>query len=197
MQKSIEKKSPHLEAAFDAWQKIVSPGDIVIDATAGGGFDSVKLATLALRKELGNLHIFDIQKDALLKTEKNLQQNFPEEIVQRIHLHEACHSTMATYVQPGSAKLIVFNLGYFPGGDKSITTMLHTTVQSVQTALTLLQTGGLLSITCYPGHLEGEKEEHALIQFAKMLDQQKYLVSFRSWINREKFPSLLCIYRIF
>ena len=90
-------------------------------------------------------------------------------------------------------RLIVYNLGYLPGGDKSLTTVTDITVKSVQKSLQMIPRGGAVSVTCYPGHLEGEKEEKALLEFCKMLNRKEWNVLFHQWINREKSPSLIWI----
>ena len=56
-------------------------------------------------------------------------------------------------------KLIVYNLGYLPGSDKLLTTKTSSTLLSVEKALSLIAPNGAISITCYPGHEEGKKEE--------------------------------------
>ena len=48
--------------------------------------------------------------------------------------------------------------------------MTLTTLRSVENALQLLMRGGIASITCYPGHEEGEKEEMALLSWLKTLN---------------------------
>jgi hypothetical protein len=198
MQKiNTQLKSPHLELAHSYWQKRVFPRDIVIDATAGGGYDSVVLASLALRKDGGKLLIFDIQNEALEKTKAQLERHYSEDILKRIELHHSCHSHLLRHVEPRSVQLIVYNLGYFPGGDKTITTQCSTTLHSVQAALEAVRPGGLVSITCYPGHAEGQREEEMLLEFARSLEKELFLVCFHRFVNREKAPSLLLIERMF
>ena len=50
------------------------------------------------------------------------------------------------------ASLIVFNLGYLPGGDKQVTTESDSTLSAVEAALDLLNKDGLICITMYSGH---------------------------------------------
>src|SRR6185436_10014836 len=77
-------------------------------------------------------------------------------------LHQ-CHTQLP---QDEKVKLIVYNLGYLPGGNKSLTTLTSTTLTSLNTAYALLAPGGALSITCYPGHPEGAREEAAIHSWA-------------------------------
>lgn len=47
-----------------------------------------------------------------------------------------------------------YNLGWLPGGDKSITTKLEDTLESIEAAKRLVKHGGMISIMLYPGHAE-------------------------------------------
>jgi len=91
-------------------------------------------------------------------------------------------------------RLITYNLGYLPGGgDKSLTTKVETTVESVRKALKLIQAGGAISITLYPGHSEGQREETQLLSFIKKLTPLEWNCCHHQWLNRNKSPSLLFI----
>ena len=82
-------------------------------------------------------------------------------------------STMAEYVDEKVA-LVMFNLGYLPGGDKGITTGTDTTLEAVKAALSLLEKDGLLCIIMYPGHPQGAEEKEALLRLAASLDKREY-----------------------
>jgi 16S rRNA G1207 methylase RsmC len=181
----------HLDLSQNFWKKLVQPGDSVIDATCGNGHDSLTLAELALTPLAGALYVFDIQKQALESTKIKLQENLDSERFKRITFYEACHSKIAEIIPKETIKLIVYNLGYLPGGDKSLTTSCETTLKSIQGGLELLQKNGAISITCYPGHPEGAKEEKLLIEFCQSLDPARFNVSFHRFINRKTAPSLL------
>ena len=64
------------------------------------------------------------------------------------------HANLAHYVSEPIG-LIVFNLGYLPGGDKACATQAEATLTSLQVALDKLTVGGLLSVTMYWGHEAG------------------------------------------
>lgn len=55
----------------------------------------------------------------------------------------------------GICRLVTFNLGYLPGGDKNLITKVDTTLQALQAASNVLQPGGLISIVAYVGHPGG------------------------------------------
>lgn len=175
----------HLEAAHRAWEKYRHAA-IAIDATCGNGYDTLFLAEL----ELKELYALDLNAQAIEATKKRVSPS--------PHVHFFCqsHVQFPRQIEHGSVDLIVYNLGYLPGGDKTATTLATTTLKSLNEAKLLLKPGGLISVTCYPGHPEGEVEETALVAWAKTLDPRVWNVQFHQWINREKSPSLLLIEKI-
>ena len=173
--------SPHLELAKKIWADFLRPGDLVIDATCGQGRDTLFLCQLGCI-----VYGFDIQEDAIEKTKKLLSENHFSD---KAHLFHASHAEFPPL--PSPPKLIVYNLGYLPGGNKGVTTLQETTLQSVAAALDLTKGKGAVSITCYPGHPEGEKEEKALLEMASHLPSHDWLISHHRWPNRLKAPSLL------
>lgn len=181
----------HINTAHRLWEEHVRPGDIVIDATCGNGNDTLQLAQLALTAHSGTLYAMDIQLEALEKAQHYLQELISLEEFSRIKFVEGCHSQFPKEIQPDSVKLIVYNLGYLPGGDKSVTTRVESTKRSLLNAMELIQVDGLICVTCYPGHAEGEREQSELIEFVSTLDSQKWECSHQRWLNRPKSPTLL------
>lgn len=186
---------PHLQKAHSLWKEVIQPGDTVIDATCGNGNDTLVLANLTITPFSGAVFAFDIQDSALEATKIKLKENLPAHIYERITFQLECHSNFPSSLMPDSIALIVYNLGYLPGGNKSLTTNLETTLTSIKKALTLMKIDGMISVTCYPGHEEGQKEESALIDFVRHLDPKKYQCEYTSWINRPNSPTLLIIYK--
>lgn len=188
MRKQYSLFQSHLDLAHSYWERIVVPGDVVVDATCGNGHDTFRLCQLALT---GQVYALDIQPKAIEKARAYLSEQLSKEQLQHLQLHVKCHSTFPSEIEAHSVKLIVYNLGYLPGGDKAITTQLSTTLQSLKAAMNLIKAGGAISITCYPGHLEGEKEENALLDLFQTLSPQEWSVCHHRWLNRQKAPSLL------
>jgi hypothetical protein len=58
---------------------------------------------------------------------------------------------------------VTFNLGYLPGGDKTLVTRPQTTLAALDAAAVLLRPGGLLSVLVYVGH-PGGTAEHAAVR---------------------------------
>lgn len=181
-------KAPHISLAQKHWAHHLSPTDFAIDMTCGNGHD-----TLFLRQLLtaGTLFGFDIQPSALQNTKDRLQAN---NRLQGVHLFLRSHANLELEIPfPKPPQLVVYNLGYLPGGDKGIVTTAATTLQSLAKATPILPTGGALSIICYPGHPEGRIEEEAVLDWASSLPSQEWEVCFHRWINRVQAPSFCWI----
>lgn len=168
-------------------QMRLGEGGIGIDATAGNGND-----TLFLSKCVGNtgrVFSFDIQKMAIEKTMELLES---KGFSQNITLINAGHEKMKEYInQPVDA--IIFNLGYLPGGDHSVTTNPDTTIEAVKAGLSLLKSGGILCIVVYTGHPGGEAEQEALESFMESLDKQNFCSAKLFFLNRIKAPYLILV----
>jgi len=186
---------PHIVCAQQYWKKVVHPGDTLIDATVGNGYDTLFLARLLQGK--GFLIGYDIQKAALEETKKRLEQKLPTEFSRIISLKLQSHAEFDH--EQKNIKLIVYNLGYLPGGNnKSITTKCSTTLKSIENGLRVLSVpGGAISVTCYPGHEEGAKEQAAMIDFIKKLSPDKWLVRHHLFKDDSNLaPSLIWIQSI-
>ena len=185
----------HLTVAHYYWKLLVKPGDTVIDATCGNGHDTLYLAQLALTENSGEVFGFDIQAEAIEKTRLHLQTNLSEPLCNRITLFHQSHRHFPKEILPKSVKLIVYNLGYLPGGDKAITTLTESSLESIKHAQELLCDDGMISVTCYPGHPEGKIEEEAIFKYASSLNPRAWTCVQHHWVNRQQSPRLLIIGR--
>lgn len=173
--------SPHLVLARKLWAEHLPRPDIVIDATCGNGKDTLFLC------QLGHIvHGFDIQEEAIERTKELLKEN---NCLDRAHLYLASHVSFPP-LSP-LPKLIIYNLGYLPRGNKEITTLTETTLISLSHAWNLLAPEGALSITCYPGHLEGEKEEREILKQLSAIPSHEGLLIHHRFFNRPRSPSLI------
>lgn len=193
MRASFPLFQSHLDLAHAHWRRLVSPGDCVIDATCGNGHDSLELAKLALKEDAGFLYVMDIQEAAIALTRARLLQQCEASVYARVAFFEQCHSHFPAEIKPHSVKLIVYNLGYLPGGNKERTTRVETTLASLESAFNLLAEGGCISITAYPGHPEGAREEEALLTFFATLDPASWSCSHQRWLNRSASPTLILL----
>ena len=145
----------------------IKPGDLCIDATMGNGNDTLLLSTLC--KENGQVLAFDIQEMALTNTRKRLQCAGAPENYQLIL---DSHTNMGSYASPGSVSCIVFNLGYLPGGDHSLSTKAETSIQALEQGLSLFQ------------------ERDQVLAWLSALDPRKYLVIRSDYFNRPNNPPI-------
>ncbi|WP_420422582.1 tRNA (mnm(5)s(2)U34)-methyltransferase [Simkania sp.] len=162
----------------------------MIDATCGNGHDSLALAQMVA----GNVLCIDIQEQAINATREKLKKFLTSSDFKNISYHLGSY----THFPPLKAapSLIVYNLGYLPGSDKTVVTVAQETLVSLQEAITLLKPGGSISLTCYVRHSGGKEEEEALLSFSKSLDKNEFGVCYHQWINRLKSPSLLLIQKL-
>lgn len=181
----------HLDLAHSYWEKVIKEGDWVIDATCGNGKDSLKLAQLI--SPSGGVISLDIQPMAIENSNNLFTQKLTTEQISRIHLFCTSHESFPAIAENKRISLIVYNLGYLPGGNKEMTTLTEITLKSLNKSLLLLAPYGVISITCYPGHPEGAREQAALLNFAKHLTPSIWSVSHHTWENRKQSPSLLII----
>lgn len=185
----------HLDVAHGYWQRLIRQGDSVIDATCGNGYDTLALAKMALSTDSGFVYGMDIQPKAITNCRRILEENLSPEQLSKVLLTTGCHSKFPEQIQPGTIRLVAYNLGYLPGGDKALTTMTESTIASLNRAVDLVMPGGAISVTCYPGHTEGGREEDAVYAWAAALDPQQWNCCNHRWINRLKAPALLLVQR--
>ena len=183
----------HLDLAHSYWANAVQKGDIVIDATCGNGYDTLKLCQLALFPAFGKVYAIDIQPQAIHATHKYLEHHLSSDLMQQVEIQQRCHSIFPSCIESDSVKMIVYNLGYLPGGNKNKTTMRDTTLLSLQNAQTILKPEGLICVTCYPGHPEGAMEQEMILTYISQLSPREWSCCHHTWLNRKQAPSLLII----
>lgn len=166
-------------------------GDVVVDATAGGGVDSLELAQIVGPK--GTVYAFDIQQDALDKTERRLAGLAASPKVQLVL---RSHAEMLEIVDSefhGKVAAVMFNLGYLPGGDQTVITRPDTTIAALESALQLLRTGGIITCVLYPGHDGGEQEAHSVETWASSLPVDSGQAVIYRQLQRSAAPYLIGI----
>ena len=149
-------------------EKMLREGSVAVDATMGNGHDTEAMAALVGKS--GHVFAFDIQQAALQAASARLAQ---AGLSDRVTLMQASHTEMKAFV-PDEPDLIVFNLGWLPGGDKSVTTLLSSTKEAVRQALDMIRPGGMVLICCYPGHAEGKRELSYLETMLASLPPQRF-----------------------
>ena len=173
---SYELKSARFLAA-EILRQAVAPGDRVIDATMGNGYDTAFLCSLV--GEEGRVYAFDLQEGAVASTRERLRA---AGLLPRAELFLLGHEHMAGVVKE-PVKAVVFNLGWLPGGDHGITTRTETTLAALRQALDLLLPLGVLTLCAYPGHEEGERELEAVTRFLSSLSPRDFNVLEHRFLN--------------
>ena len=140
--------------AQEILRPIIRPGDLVIDATAGNGHDTVFLAT-GVGPE-GKVLAFDVQLEALDSARARVGG------AEWVEFFHKSHGRMAEHAADGSVAVVMFNLGYLPGENHAITTESNETLAALEVAARLLKPAGVLSVICYPGHPAGASEAAAV-----------------------------------
>jgi hypothetical protein len=174
-------------------QKLYS-GDIAIDATVGNGYD-----TLFLAKQVGatgKVYGFDIQQAALDSTRSRLEK---ANLLAGLTLIHGNHGVMAEKVPVqyhGKINAIMFNLGYLPGGDKTIITQTNSTLTSLNSAGRLLSAEGIITLIAYPGHDGGDIETARVKNWCDHLNKNHFTVrSLTTAENKATAPVLFWIYK--
>ena len=140
--------------AQEILRPLIRPGDLVIDATAGNGHDTAFLAECVGPD--GGVLAFDVQEAALVAARARVG-----DVAWVEFLHES-HGNMNAHAADGSVAAVMFNLGYLPGEDHELTTEAAETLSALEIAARLLESGGALSVICYPGHPAGAAEAAAV-----------------------------------
>ncbi|MBM6616370.1 class I SAM-dependent methyltransferase [Bacillus suaedaesalsae] len=168
-------------------QKAIKPGDIAIDATIGNGHDTVLLAELV--GENGHIYGFDVQADAIeMTTQRLTEKGLQERASLFLRGHENVMECLPPSTQVAGA---IFNLGYLPGGDKTIVTTPKTTISAIKQILEMLKPEGILVLVIYHGHPEGAVERDELIPFVEQIDQMEAHVLRYQFVNQQNHPPFI------
>lgn len=188
-------KKKATEVAHLIWKNVVRKGDVVIDATCGNGFDTLALLKLiGDRTHRGRVYAMDLQKNALESTSSLLDQSVSPDERDLVELYALCHTKMEEIVPQGvSVRLVAFNLGYLPGGDKRIKTQSETTLLALEAAAKILAPGGLISLVVYVGHSGGREELDTVQFFASGLPANYWTCCNLQMLNRPSAPVLVLL----
>ena len=167
----------------------IKEGDTVADFTMGNGHDTEYLSRAVGRE--GHVYAFDIQKQALESTRRHLQEvGCPENYTLILDSHANCDQYL-----PDTIKAGVFNLGWLPGADKSVTTRRESTLKAVQSAISHLDHDGILLIAVYPGHEEGTLEGKMLDDYFRTISRFQLSISRFEIINSPASPFFFILER--
>ena len=177
------------DLAWDFIKKVIELGDLVVDATAGNGNDTLKLAECVGEK--GRVLAFDIQEEAIETTRRLLLEH---KMKNRVRLITDNHLHFTHYLDSGDKKIkaMMVNLGYLPGGSHQVVTEAETTIKLLSKGLERLEKGGMITVCLYSGHEEGARETEAILKWSKELEKP-FLAHYFKTLNRNQPPTLLIL----
>ena len=156
----------------------ISKNDIVIDATCGNGNDTLFLCNICKF-----VYGFDVQQLAIDNTTNLLRKNEVNNYKLFLTSHENVNNLIDEKV-----KAFIFNLGYLPSSDKTITTNYFSTIIAINNALLLLDDKGIIVLVIYPGHENGKIEDIKINEYLKTLSQKYYDVVSYKFVNQINNP---------
>ena len=163
------------------------PGDVAVDFTMGNGHDTVFLSRTVGPE--GHVYAFDIQEAALTSTRAHLKEaGCPENYT----LIQTSHHRLKEFL-PGPFKAGMFNLGWLPGGDKSVTTLRSTTLPALRDGIEMLLPDGIILLAVYPGHAEGDAEGVEVEQYLSGLSRYRVCCTKVRIVNSPTSPYFFVI----
>jgi hypothetical protein len=186
------KRISLVNTAHDLIRGILHPGDIAIDATVGNGHDTLFLVEQIAPS--GHVYGFDIQQAAIDSTREKFRQAQLSDCLTLIHASHADMSDKIPVNLHGKIKAIMFNLGYLPGGDKSVITLPDSTLAALTIASRILAVNGIITLLAYPGHQGGDLETDQVKYCCEQLDNQQFETStIYSTEHKDTAPRLFVI----
>ena len=167
----------------------IKKGGVAVDFTMGNGHDTLWLSNAV--GEEGKVYTFDIQPQALISSHKLLTESGAPK---NYTLILDSHSNVMDYVEEKIC-IGMFNLGFLPGGDKSITTKRDTTMIAIRAAIDLLDADGALLIAVYPGHEEGSIEGELIEQELMTLNRKELCACKFKIVNSPTSPFFFLVER--
>ncbi|KAL6610479.1 hypothetical protein ACP70R_040448 [Stipagrostis hirtigluma subsp. patula] len=194
----VTGKRKATEVAHAVWRSIVQKGDTVVDATCGNGNDTLALLKMvADERGQGRVYGMDIQDSAIESTSSFLKMAVNDDSERDlVKLFPICHSKMEEVVPKDyPVRLVAFNLGYLPGGDKTLITVPRTTELALQAASRIIGSGGLISVLVYIGHPGGRDELDVVESFASSLPLETWVSCKLQMLNRPIAPVLILLHK--
>jgi tRNA1(Val) A37 N6-methylase TrmN6 len=189
------KRISLVNAAHNLIAGVVRSGDIAIDATVGNGHDTLFLAEQIAPS--GHVYGFDLQQAAIDSTREKFRQS---RLSNCLTLFRASHAEMDDKIPAnlhGSISVIMFNLGYLPGSDKSVITLTDSTLAALNVTSRILAVNGIITLLAYPGHPGGDLETNQVKNWCEQLDTQQFEVStIYSTEHQATAPRLFVIRKI-
>lgn len=167
------------------------PAGNFIDATLGNGNDFNTILSHPSFK--GKAFGFDIQPDALSATRELLERH-AERLSGDYQLIQDSHAKIDDYL-PEELPLhgAIFNLGYLPGGDHTITTQYDSTLLALKQITQRLVKKGRVIVVIYSGHPAGQIEKNELLHELSQWPQEAFQVLQYGFINQRNSPPITLV----
>lgn len=160
-------------------QTLSLPSGMLIDMTLGCGHDTQFLLESFPNRELLAV---DIQEIAIVRAKERLG----ETLSQKVTFYLGCHSSLGSILGEKEIALAMFNLGFLPGSDKSITTKAKSTLDALEFLKDRMKSEGVISLLLYVGHPGGEKEALAVKTLLKNWDSSEWMVWEMARLNENE-----------
>ncbi|WP_127586445.1 class I SAM-dependent methyltransferase [Paenibacillus koleovorans] len=183
----------------------LSAGDTAVDATAGGGVDTLFLCRTV--GSAGKVYAFDVQERALEQVRRRLEAQGSDGRHAAPSLLLRSHDELLEALPAGDigrVGAVMFNLGYLPGAETApeqqsaamplVITRPETTLPALEAALQALKPGGIATVVLYSGHEGGGTEAEAVQAWAEALPQERYQTVCYRFINaKAEAPYLIAV----
>ncbi len=147
---------------------------VALDATVGNGNDLRFLCEISSPDS--TIIGVDVQSIAIERCQKLLEEQHCEA---RVKLVLRSHDEIDSICRAEgimNLDVVMYNLGYLPGTDKKLRTQAQTSIASLEQAIGLLSTNGIITICCYVAHEGGLEERNAIQKWMSELDPKKLRV---------------------
>lgn len=156
------------------------------DFTLGQGYDCEYLMGMA---QVRSVYAFEIQESAMRQAKAYLHDRPGFDKVHfLLHGHEEADRWIREPLIAG-----IFNFGYYPKGDPTITTRVETSAPAFTAALNRLTIGGILVLVLYPGHAQGKRECAYFDERIAALPSHRYDCACLRMSNKRECPYLQII----
>ena len=190
----VRRRKPDLTAVIFAQQFVAMhcPAPrLCVDATCGNGGDTAFLCRLCAAQG-GRVIAMDVQFEACNRTAARLQSaGFTPDAYTTI-----CdsHASLAKYLAPQTADIIMFNFGWLPGAEHTVFSTPESSIPALTAALCALRPGGILSAVLYSGKTIGCTEKEEILVWLKTLPLTEYTVlccNFANWADTAPLPCFI------
>lgn len=169
-----------VEISHEFLKPVLHKQAICIDATIGNGKDSQFLLDQHVRKVYG----FEIQADVLAHTKESIPHSNWIPIL-------SGHENMDVYVKE-EVDAIIFNFGFCPNEDETITTLPQTSAIAVEKSLQLLKRKGRLALVLYP-HQFSDVEQKTIESLLENLSSHDFQIYKIQALNVKHTPYFIGI----